>query len=52
MLTARAIRAGEGVQSLPQGDGMLTREWELLLIIPLGIALGYAGLYLVYLVHA
>ena len=28
------------------------KQWELLLIIPMGIALGYAGLYLVYLVQA
>jgi hypothetical protein len=30
---------------------MLIKEWELLVIIPGGIALGYFGLYLVYLVN-
>ena len=30
---------------------MLIKEWELLVIIPMGIALGYVGLYVVYLVN-
>ena len=51
MLPARAFRAGEGFQSLPQGDGM-RQEFELLIMIPGGVIFGYAALYLVMLVHS